>query len=64
MIDIVITKRYERDRTSFHAQVKDHPELWAYGRSYYDVIGDLVITHADVFGGIRVEYEGKYYGSD
>jgi hypothetical protein len=59
MIDVVITKR----RDDLHAQVKDHPELWASGQNYYEVIGNLVMTHSDVFGGIRVEYEGGIYGS-
>jgi len=64
MIDVVVTKKYEGTHTYLHAHVKDHPELWAAGKDYYSVIGNLVITHADVFGGIRVEYEGEFYGSD
>jgi hypothetical protein len=59
MLTLIVTKRQD----DFHAQVKGHPEIWSAGKNYYEVIGNLVISHADVFGGIRVEYEGEFYGS-
>jgi|WetSurMetagenome_2_1015567.scaffolds.fasta_scaffold974036_3 hypothetical protein len=45
-IEIVITKR----SGDYYAQIKDHPELWAAGKSYRQVVGDLVMTHKEQFG--------------
>jgi hypothetical protein len=44
-VEIVITKR----TGDYHAQIKDHPELWAAGKDYYHVVGNLVMTHKDKF---------------
>jgi hypothetical protein len=44
--EIVITKR----RDDYHAQIENHPEHWAAGKSYYEVVGNLVLTHKKEFG--------------
>lgn len=46
MIDIIVTKRQD----DFHAQVKDHPEVWSAGKDYYSAVGNLIITHQEYFG--------------
>lgn len=36
-------------RDDFHAQIKDHPELWGCGSTELAAIGDLVKTHPNYF---------------
>jgi hypothetical protein len=58
MTEIVITKR-EHD---YHAQIKDHPELWAAGKNYYEVTGNLVLTHKEKFGIVVTYPDGETWG--
>jgi hypothetical protein len=48
-VDITVTRRLT-DNNRFHAQVKDHPELWVAGSDPRNVIGNLVLTHKEKFG--------------
>lgn len=44
-----------RERASdFHAQLKDHPEIWGCGKSVVLAIGDLIMHHSAKFD-IKVE---------
>ena len=56
-IEIVVTRRLT-DNNRFHAQVKDHPELWATGNSPRSAVGDLVLSHKGVFG-VKVVHDWK-----
>jgi hypothetical protein len=42
---IIVTKRQD----DFHASVAGHPEIWECGKTYLEAIGNLVITHIEMF---------------
>jgi hypothetical protein len=44
---IVVTRRSGDD---YHACLEGHPEIWGCGKSVFSVLGNLLLTHQDIFG--------------
>jgi len=43
--EIIVTKRTD----DYHACLKDHPEIWACGKTKFCAIGNLIATHGVTF---------------
>jgi len=45
IIDVIVVKR----RDDYKASVKDYPAIGGCGANIKEAVGDLIITHADIF---------------
>jgi hypothetical protein len=45
-----LTIEVRRRSDDYHAQIKDHPELWGCGPTPSHAVGDLVRTHREATG--------------
>jgi hypothetical protein len=50
MVTIIVTPRPQlRGRGDIHAQIENHPELWANGWTADEAVGNLIRTHSEQF---------------
>jgi len=43
---IIVTRR----SSDYHACLACHPEVWGAGKSRYEAVGNLVLSHPECFG--------------